>query len=1285
MNRYETHRVCEYCFNETKTRNRPILAKSRYRGTCDSCGGEWLGINVGYYDPDRRYYPVRRRLFYSEHIFCPYVKDDRCYRGEKCRYAHNQLELELWIEEEKWLEDMKRPSSDKIRCVICKVEFRDVPNLVTHLESRDHVARTKGMKILPEVGSSLQYKGPIRARPKVPFSKVTYEVCRSFMRHGRCDFSTGCKYAHSDEELKVWKQAQKAEEENRERSRDNRDRRDRGGQNFPRYRSQSSSSHASANASGYSNGSRSQSPPSSYSSSNRSQSTPNSYSSGNKSQSTSSSYHSGNKSQSTSSGYHSSGRYQSTSSTSSNTSSSRSQSFSSQSQDGACKNPSSSKKKKQKNKTASNVISSKPQKIEEDSEYYLRVQEEIQLIRIEDVVMNRPKHIEILCDNHLEQTMDELPQEFKWVFRIKSTKREFLHGITLYEDRNMFKLKGVYKGVEKSKYSEIKFPDIPNRTYYHLQQEIDSTTFIDINLLFKPKIGQHQVYIVVECKDGGLVAREVNVKVKGVTFKKASETFKAETKPLRMKQVPPVQDILPVNWEHKFQLFNTKTFMKHKMPENIGEKIKIGFFDKINDRILKENYAIRFQTLLQLEEYEHKKSLIKYDLHDYEISYKTVDKEMLLDNEYGQENLETAKHNHYFIRFNLKHQLFEGYRAFRPPRIAYIIPKRTKVAYECTCVRTGIDYLIFSITIETIETCEESGGLAMVRFMPERDEYEKMHQALDDIKPLKEAILFPTLRKIRIPRHWDEDHLLSLLSYETLTTTQKEAVYSIINSKYTSIPTIICGSFGCGKTKTLAIAAKLIALTFKNSRILVTTKTNSCANLYIDLLKEFFDGIDMLYDKRSRRPKLFRHFAITRNIFWDKKIHYFANIQDGAYKRLPLNELERCSIVVTTTVTSSSLIHPKDRDCTKNLFTHIFIDEAAQLIEPEACIPLSLAGLDTKIALAGDVRQSRPLILSKHGRQFHLDQSLLERLDTLPEYQPQSPHKCNITLLENFRSSVEIVCFLSELFYEGSLRSNPPTLEGPANFPSLSFLHVKGEERRLHGFPSFYNEEEAELTVGVLQKFANLGVRVENMAVLTTYKSQVRLINDYLREEEMKCRNLGHFKYRNRSCRDRNCVNKRTIDVRNLEGIQGMEYDLIVVNTVRTTTDVPSDISLEARLDLGLLDDVKQFNTILTRARGWVVVIGDSDCVTNIGDCSNVWTKYVDACEGNQGFFKSLEEFKTFEVKNSQRKDKKTEGKNSENVKNRKTGSVQTSERMIPPEDHMRRCTTISAMLYTQS
>lgn len=38
-------------------------------------------------------------------------------------------------------------------------------------------------------------------------------------------------------------------------------------------------------------------------------------------------------------------------------------------------------------------------------------------------------------------------------------------------------------------------------------------------------------------------------------------------------------------------------------------------------------------------------------------------------------------------------------------------------------------------------------------------------------------------------------------------------------------------------------------------------------------------------------------------------------------------------------------------------FSHIFVDEAAQALESETLIPLSLAGRTTKIILAGDHMQ----------------------------------------------------------------------------------------------------------------------------------------------------------------------------------------------------------------------------------------------------------------------------------------------------------------------------------------
>ena len=42
--------------------------------------------------------------------------------------------------------------------------------------SNEHEARTEGMRILRDVGSSLEYTGPIRTRPKPSFHTNSYEV-----------------------------------------------------------------------------------------------------------------------------------------------------------------------------------------------------------------------------------------------------------------------------------------------------------------------------------------------------------------------------------------------------------------------------------------------------------------------------------------------------------------------------------------------------------------------------------------------------------------------------------------------------------------------------------------------------------------------------------------------------------------------------------------------------------------------------------------------------------------------------------------------------------------------------------------------------------------------------------------------------------------------------------------------------------------------------------------------------------------------------------------------------
>ena len=69
-------------------------------------------------------------------------------------------------------------------------------------------------------------------------------------------------------------------------------------------------------------------------------------------------------------------------------------------------------------------------------------------------------------------------------------------------------------------------------------------------------------------------------------------------------------------------------------------------------------------------------------------------------------------------------------------------------------------------------------------------------------------------------------------------------------------------------------------------------------------------------------------------------------------------------VVVTTFLTALSV----NQTVGSNFFTHILLDEAAQVREPEAVGPLCMANQNTRIVIAGDDRQVGMLMNThEHG------------------------------------------------------------------------------------------------------------------------------------------------------------------------------------------------------------------------------------------------------------------------------------------------------------------------------
>ena len=190
------------------------------------------------------------------------------------------------------------------------------------------------------------------------------------------------------------------------------------------------------------------------------------------------------------------------------------------------------------------------------------------------------------------------------------------------------------------------------------------------------------------------------------------------------------------------------------------------------------------------------------------------------------------------------------------------------------------------------------------------------------------------------------------------------------------------------------------------------------------------------------------------------------------------------------------------------MFTHIFIDEAAQTLECEALMPLSLATETTCVVLAGDHNQISPKVYSKEARNQNFHVSLLERLYNYYESHSSLIDKSsplNIPLSINYRTKMEILRFISSSFFGG-----PDKLKSEANIPSvveitpLMFYTVQGREIQDETSISFYNMAEVwEIVERVDFIYQNWPeewgpVNAKEIGVVTPYYDQVSVHILYL-------------------------------------------------------------------------------------------------------------------------------------------------------------------------------------------
>ena len=175
---------------------------------------------------------------------------------------------------------------------------------------------------------------------------------------------------------------------------------------------------------------------------------------------------------------------------------------------------------------------------------------------------------------------------------------------------------------------------------------------------------------------------------------------------------------------------------------------------------------------------------------------------------------------------------------------------------------------------------------------------------------------------------------------------QVSAMKAILLSE-SVLPVIIAGPFGTGKTFLLSHTAEYLVRHSKHCRILICTLTNSAANVYLENFHKRIPSdhdckiLRLVYKQRKYVPprKLQQYFL------YDPSIMQFRYPTESQAKEF--------HIIVTTLGIAQELLQLK----LTGHFTHIFIDEAAQVTIPEVMMALSLASNTTKVVLAGDHMQ----------------------------------------------------------------------------------------------------------------------------------------------------------------------------------------------------------------------------------------------------------------------------------------------------------------------------------------
>ncbi|XP_065293831.1 putative helicase mov-10-B.1 isoform X2 [Dermacentor albipictus] len=619
----------------------------------------------------------------------------------------------------------------------------------------------------------------------------------------------------------------------------------------------------------------------------------------------------------------------------------------------------------------------------------------------------------------------------------------------------------------------------------------------------------------------------------------------------------------------------------------------------LDDPISEDTYWGRFSTLLYLEEIQMQTDIRKYDMLGAQLNPCATQTDMYVLEVPGlvEGRPSVLKGDNIFVRISSE-------QCEPSSQVMEVLE------YEGFVFESRKGSLLISFC-ERFERMYVRGMKFDVRFTYNRLPLRLMHRAIGMLEKVDlwsfvlPKCTFASQPSLKIGR-------LQLFNQKIASNPEQfTAVKNILLGLHRPYPYLLFGPPGTGKTVTLVEALKQVCTLIPSSHVLVVAPSNSACDVLAERLIDHMSSTEVfrMYSASVHPTNMSKKLVKVSNYNHAEKVFIY-----------PCSEqLMRYKVIVATLACTGKLV---TADFALNHFTHIFVDEAGQSLEPECLIPVVglMSPWDPKkrgpgghFILAGDPKQLGPVIRSRLAQHYDLDISLLERLMDCGPYQRMENGYYNpqmlTKLLKNFRSHEDIIEVPNKLFYENELQVYGDEVithsmvnweELPRKGCPLIFHSVLGRDLRESSCPSYFNPEEIKVVVNyvvsLLQGKSGLGVQIKgkDIGIVSPYRKQVLKI--------------------------RSVLEKRGIDgvtVGSTEEFQGQERLVMIISTVRSDSNL---LQNDFRHRLGFLKNRKRFNVAVTRAKALLIIVGNPYTLRS----DHCWKRLIELCR-KKGAMKGVE------------------------------------------------------------